>query len=92
MFDVNFTKGQLISKCLLGVFNFLQKTNENKYTYLCADIIVVKLNSCFVRNINLKKIISTLSDLYKHSHLVDKSFVTNANKKQFQWALIGSID
>ena len=24
------TKGQLISKCLFGVFNFSQKTNENK--------------------------------------------------------------
>ena len=24
------TKGQLISKSLIGVFNFLQKTNENK--------------------------------------------------------------
>ena len=27
-----FVKGQLISKCLFGVFNFLQKTNENKST------------------------------------------------------------
>ena len=25
-------KGQLISKWLFGVFNFLQKTNENKLT------------------------------------------------------------
>ena len=25
-------KGQLISKCLFGVFNFLQKMNENKST------------------------------------------------------------
>ena len=25
-------KGQLISKCLFGVFNFFQKTNENKST------------------------------------------------------------
>ena len=39
------TKGQLISKCLFGVFNFFQKTNKNKSTW---DIIVVKLNS-FVR-------------------------------------------
>ena len=38
-------KGQLISKCLFGVFNFFQKTNENKST---GDIIVVKSNS-FVR-------------------------------------------
>ena len=32
-FDVILTskdKGQLISKCLYGVFNFFQKTNENK--------------------------------------------------------------
>ena len=26
-------KGQLISKCLFGVFNFSQKTNENKSTW-----------------------------------------------------------
>ena len=35
----NFTKGQLISKCLFGVFNFFQKTNKNKSTW---DIILVK--------------------------------------------------
>ena len=27
------TKGQLISKCLFGVINFLQKTNKNKSTW-----------------------------------------------------------
>ena len=39
------SKGQLISKCLFGVFNFFQKMNENKLTW---GIIVVKSNS-FVR-------------------------------------------
>ena len=40
-------KGQLISKCLFGVLNFFQKTNEIKSTW---DIIVVKSNSfvCFL--------------------------------------------
>ena len=38
-------KGQIISKWFFGVFNFLQKTNENKSTW---GIIVVKSNS-FVR-------------------------------------------
>ena len=38
-------KGHLISKCLFGVFNFSQKTNENKSTW---GIIVVKSNF-FVR-------------------------------------------
>ena len=38
------TKGQLLSKCLYGVFNFLQKTNKNKST----RGIMNKLNS-FVR-------------------------------------------
>ena len=33
------TKGQIISKCLFGVFNFLQQTNENKLTW---GFIVVK--------------------------------------------------
>ena len=40
-----FTKGQLISKCLFGVFNFFQKTNKNKSTW---GIKVVKSNY-FVR-------------------------------------------
>ena len=35
-------KGQVISKCLLCVFNFFQKTNENKLTW---GLIVVKSNS-----------------------------------------------
>ena len=34
-------KGQLTSKCLFGVFNFSQNTNENKLTW---GIIVVKSN------------------------------------------------
>ena len=35
-------KGQIISKWFFGVFDFLQKTNENKSTW---GIIVVKSNS-----------------------------------------------
>ena len=47
-------KGQLISKWLLGVVDFLQKTNENKSTW---GIIVVKSNlfiPFFERNVGLK--------------------------------------
>ena len=40
-----FSKGQLISKCLFGVFKIFQNTNENKSTW---GIIVVKANF-FVR-------------------------------------------
>ena len=39
-FNVLHTKGQLFPKCLFGVFNFLQKTNENKSTW--TFIIQVK--------------------------------------------------
>ena len=39
--SVKHTKDKLISKCLLGVCNFSQKTNENKSTW---GIIVVKLH------------------------------------------------
>ena len=28
--ELGFSKGQIISECLFGVFNFFQKTNENK--------------------------------------------------------------
>ena len=37
----NIVKGQIMSKWLFGVFDFLQKTNENKSTW---GIIVVKSN------------------------------------------------
>ena len=37
-----FSKGQLILKCLFGVFNFSQKTNKNKSTW--GIILVVKSN------------------------------------------------
>ena len=37
--DIYALKGKLISKCLFGVFNFFQKTNENKSTW---GFIVVK--------------------------------------------------
>ena len=46
------TKGQLISKCLFGVFKFFQKTNENKLTW---GIIVVKLDFfvCFLEELRI---------------------------------------
>ena len=37
--EIIMIKGHLISKCLFGVFNFLQKTNENKSIW---GFIVVK--------------------------------------------------
>ena len=43
--ELRLTKGQIISKCLFGVFNFLQTTNEKKSPW---GFIVVKKNS-FVR-------------------------------------------
>ena len=55
-------KGQLFSKCLFDVFNFSQKTNENKSTWV---IIVVKAN-CFVgflENWGYQKVLLKLTDL-----------------------------
>ena len=47
-------KGQLISKCLFGVFNFSQKTNENMSTW---GIVVVKSNFFvrFLRELKMPK-------------------------------------
>ena len=47
----NSIKGQLILKRIFEVVNFLQKTNENKFTW---GLIVVKLNSfvCFLEEID----------------------------------------
>jgi hypothetical protein len=44
-------KGQLISKCLFGVFNFLQKTNENKSQSSKIEFV----RSFFGGNLGLKK-------------------------------------
>ena len=41
--DCEVVKGQLISKCLFGVFNFFQKTNKKNQPEVF--IIAVKLNS-----------------------------------------------
>merc|ERR1719264_1204622 len=46
-----FIKGQLISKCLFGVFTFFQKTNENKWTSSKVEFVC----SVFGRNFSLKK-------------------------------------
>ena len=47
-------KGQLLSKCLFGVFKFFQKANENKSTW---GIIVVKSNFfvCFLKGLKIPK-------------------------------------
>ena len=43
--------GQLISKCLFGVFTFFQKMNENKSTSSKDEFV----RSFFGRNVGLKK-------------------------------------
>ena len=44
-------KGQLISKCLFGVFTFFRKTNEHKSTSSKVEFVCL----FFGRNIGLKK-------------------------------------
>ena len=57
------SKGQIISKWFFGVFDFLQKTNENKSI---RGIIVVKSHSFvrFLEEIEDIKTLSKLTDLY----------------------------
>ena len=50
-FEIGYVKGQLISKCLFGVFTFFQKTNENKSTSSKVEFV----RSFFGRNFGLKK-------------------------------------
>ena len=47
-------KGQLISKCLFDVFNFLQKSHNSKIEFVC---------SFFGGNVGLKKSFQFLFDL-----------------------------
>ena len=53
-------KGQIISKCLFGVFNFFQKTNE----WIRLYYYVTCFRSSFGRNWRHQKDILKLSDLY----------------------------
>ena len=48
------SKGQLISKCLFGVFNFLQKMNKNKLRFHSSKVKFVRL--FFGGNDGLKKL------------------------------------
>ena len=58
------TKSQIISKCLFGLFNYLQKTNENKWILGFIVSKVELVHSFFGGNVYvLEKIISTFSDL-----------------------------
>ena len=72
------TKGQMISKCPLGVFNFLQKTNENKSTWV---IIVVKLNS-FVH------FLEEIDDLKNHFEINWPLIITFTRNESQQTTLI----
>ena len=57
------TKGQLISKCLFGVFNFFKKrTKKVNLRYHSSKVEFV--HSFFCKNRRLEKIITTLSDLF----------------------------
>ena len=49
-------KGQLISKCLFGVFNFFQNTNGNKFVFVMRyhSNKVEFVRSVFGRNVGLK--------------------------------------
>ena len=49
------SKGQLISKCLFGVFNFFQKTNEKQVDLRHHSSKVEFVRSFFGRNVVLKK-------------------------------------
>ena len=68
-FDLTFeqchsTKGQLISKCLFGIFNSTKK--RTKKTYLSTMVPQVELFSfVFSKNWRHQKDISKLTDLYK---------------------------
>ena len=55
--DLTFTKGQLISKFFFGVFNFLQKTNENKSHISKIEFVCLTIRNHFIHRsqyINIK--------------------------------------
>ena len=63
------SKGQLILKCLLGVFTFFQKMNENKSTGSKVKFV----RSFFGRNVGLQKTFRfclTFSSVQKHCKFI----------------------
>ena len=59
IFLLELLKGQIISKCLFGVFNFFQKTNENTSHSSKNEFI----RSFFWKNSRLDNLLSKLTDL-----------------------------
>ena len=57
---IHITKGQLISKCLFGVFNFSKKTSRPEVSYWLSWIFLF----IFGENWGYQKVLLKLSDLY----------------------------
>ena len=66
------SKGQLISKCLFGIFKFFQKTNENKSHSSKVEFVC----SFFGRNVSLKKSFRLCLTFTNISIQVEKSLGT----------------
>ena len=71
-------KGQLISKCLFGFFNFLQKTNKRIQFYYYETFC----RSFFGRNWRQQKDIYNLTDIYNISKIVLKQSRASLVHKQ----------
>ena len=91
--------GQLISKCLFGVFNFSKKKNENKLTW---GIIAVKSNFLFVfwKNWEYRKVLMKLSkplwpDFPNFVQKAHQSFFEsvriNKQTKKIEWLCPSSV-
>ena len=72
------SKGQLISKCLFCVFNFFQKTNENKSHSSKIEFV----RSFFGGNIGLKKSFRFLLTFKKS--LLNDLYGLKSNPKSFK--------
>ena len=73
----NQTKGQLISKCIFGVFTFFQKTNENKSTSSKVEFVC----SFFGSNVSLKKSFR-ICLTFKETNLTKRPFLGQRNDKK----------
>ena len=79
IFIIKAPKGQLISKCLFGVFSFFQKPIENKSTSSKVEFD----HSFFGRNVSLKKsfqIFLTFSGTH-NTHILAVKFVISEKLK-----------
>ena len=69
-------KGQLISKCIFGVFDFLQKTKKKQVDLRFHSSKVEFFHSCFGGNVGLQKSFRLCMTFSSHIGMYTLKYIT----------------